>query len=76
MIRIPSPTEFMQENFIDVNNPLHEERRACKKVFQGLQENCKPLLEKRKNGKPLTEQERITLRKFEILDRFIRQPID
>ena len=76
MIRVPTPTEFLQENFINPEAPLHEERRACKRTFQAIQAGCAALLQKRESNRMLTEAEKITLRKFDILSRFVKQPVE
>ena len=76
MVRIPSPTEFMQENFVNPERPEHEERRNCKKTFQRIEAGCAALLEKRKSNKPLSENEKVVLRKFDLLNRWLKQPAD
>ena len=76
MIRVPSIQEFMKENFVDPERPEHAERRACKRTFQRIEAGCAALLAKREKGLILSENEKIVLRKFDILDRYLKQPVD
>ena len=76
MIRIPSPEQFMKENFVNPERPEHAERRACKRTFQRIEAGCAALLEKRESNKRLTESEKVILRKFDILYRFLTKPME
>ena len=78
MTRIPTGKEFIAENIVDTKSILHSDRRRCKHAFQTIKEEFEAIIEKRKQHKRLTMNEKLILSKIDDINLAMEKalPID